>query len=77
MEGHIKRLATAVQRASMLAAPGVDILTTMPQRSYDFLSGSSLVAAHVTGSAARHFEVYGGIIDACNALHILVPIQTC
>ena len=54
-QGHV-RLTTAVAPASLLAAPGVDILTTTPQRSYDFLSGSSLAAAHVTGIAALLLE---------------------
>jgi subtilisin family serine protease len=54
-QGHV-RLAIAVPPASRLAAPGVDILTTTPQRSYDFLSGSSLAAAHVTGIAALLLE---------------------
>jgi subtilisin family serine protease len=35
-----------------LAAPGVDILTTVPGGGYDFLSGSSFAAAHVSGVAA-------------------------
>jgi subtilisin family serine protease len=35
-----------------VAAPGVDILTTTPGGRYDFLSGSSLAAAEVTGVAA-------------------------
>ena len=35
-----------------LAAPGVDILTTVPGGGYDFLSGSSFAAAHVSGIAA-------------------------
>ena len=36
----------------LLAAPGIEILTTAPRESYDFLSGSSLAAAHVTGVVA-------------------------
>ncbi len=40
----------------MLAAPGVEILTTTPQQTYDFLSGSSLAAAHVSGIAALMLE---------------------
>ena len=36
----------------LLAAPGIEILTTAPRESYDFLSGSSLAAAHVTGVIA-------------------------
>ncbi len=39
-----------------LAAPGVDILTTVPKDAYDFLSGSSLAAAHVTGVVALLLE---------------------
>ncbi|HEY7216440.1 MAG TPA: S8 family serine peptidase [Thermoanaerobaculia bacterium] len=35
-----------------LAAPAVDVLTTVPKGSYDFFSGSSLAAAEVSGIAA-------------------------
>lgn len=38
--------------AGVLSAPGVDILTTQPGGHYDFASGSSLAAAHVTGISA-------------------------
>jgi subtilisin family serine protease len=41
----------------LLAAPGIDILTTMPRQAYDFMSGSSLAAAHVSGIAALLLEV--------------------
>jgi subtilisin family serine protease len=40
----------------LLAAPGIEILTTAPRESYDFLSGSSLAAAHVTGVIALLLE---------------------
>ena len=40
-----------------LAAPGIDVLTTVPRDSYDFLSGSSLAAAHASGIAALLLEV--------------------
>ncbi|RDI97990.1 serine protease [Dyella solisilvae] len=36
----------------MLSAPGKDILTTQPGGGYDFTSGSSMAAAHVSGIAA-------------------------
>jgi subtilisin family serine protease len=41
---------------SGLAAPAVDILTTIPKGSYDFFSGSSLAAAQVSGLAALLLE---------------------
>jgi subtilisin family serine protease len=41
---------------SLLAAPGVDILTTAPRGSYDFFSGSSLAAAQASGIAALLLE---------------------
>jgi hypothetical protein len=36
----------------VLSAPGNDILTTQPGAGYDFTSGSSMAAAHVSGIAA-------------------------
>ena len=39
-------------RATLLAAPGVEILTTAPPHAYAFLSGTSLAAAHVSGVVA-------------------------
>jgi subtilisin family serine protease len=39
-----------------LAAPSVDILTTVPQGRYDLLSGSSFAAAQVSGVAALLLE---------------------
>ncbi|HTV86698.1 MAG TPA: S8 family serine peptidase [Dyella sp.] len=36
----------------VLSAPGTDILTTQPGGGYDFTSGSSMAAAHVSGIAA-------------------------
>jgi hypothetical protein len=38
--------------AGVVDAPGTDILTTQPNGRYDFASGSSLAAAHVSGIAA-------------------------
>jgi subtilisin family serine protease len=42
--------------ARYLAAPAVDILTTVPHASYDFFSGSSLAAAQASGVAALLLE---------------------
>jgi subtilisin family serine protease len=36
----------------VVSAPGNDILTTQPGGGYDFTSGSSMAAAHVSGIAA-------------------------
>ena len=42
--------------AHLVAAPGKEILTTVPTESYDFLSGSSLAAAHISGVVALLLE---------------------
>lgn len=44
-----------------LAAPGVDVLTTIPGGAFDFVSGSSLAAAHVSGIAALLLEKSPGL----------------
>jgi subtilisin family serine protease len=41
---------------ALLAAPGVDILTTMPHNTYDLFSGSSAAAAEISGIAALLLE---------------------
>jgi subtilisin family serine protease len=43
--------------AGVVDAPGDDILTTQPDGRYDFASGSSLAAAHVSGIAALLLSV--------------------
>ncbi len=42
--------------SSWLKAPGLDVLTLVPPDGYDFLSGSSLAAAHVSGIVALLLE---------------------
>ncbi len=42
--------------SASLAAPGVDILTTMPHGTYDLFSGSSAAAAEISGIAALLLE---------------------
>ncbi len=39
-----------------LPAPGLDVITTVPDGGYDFFSGSSVAAAHVSGIAALLLE---------------------
>jgi subtilisin family serine protease len=55
MHGRV-RSPSGGQRGQFVAAPGVEILTTTPHGTYDFVSGSSLAAAHVTGLAALLLE---------------------
>jgi subtilisin family serine protease len=44
-----------------LAAPGLEILSTVPRTAYDYLSGSSLAAAHVSGAIALLLEHKPGL----------------
>jgi subtilisin family serine protease len=46
----------SAEKPAFLAAPAVDILTTVPHGSYDFFSGSSLAAAQASGVAALLLE---------------------
>jgi hypothetical protein len=45
----------------ILSAPGNDILTTQPSGGYDFTSGSSMAAAHVSGIAALLLSLAPGL----------------
>jgi Subtilase family len=50
-EGAVHR-APETLPARTLTAPGEEVLTTVPRAAYDFLSGSSFAAAHVSGVVA-------------------------
>jgi hypothetical protein len=45
----------------VLSAPGDDILTTQPGGGYDFTSGSSMAAAHVSGITALLLSIAPGL----------------
>jgi subtilisin family serine protease len=49
-------IPAGLTRSGLLAAPGIEVLTTAPRGAYDFRSGSSLAAAHVSGIAALLLE---------------------
>ena len=44
------------KQPTLLAAPGIEVLTTVPNGAYDFLSGSSFATAHVSGIVALLLE---------------------
>lgn len=48
--------AIADKHQTLLAAPGVEVLTTVPNSRHGFLSGSSFAAAHVSGIVALLLE---------------------
>jgi subtilisin family serine protease len=47
---------SSTKHNALLAAPGINVITTVPQRAYDFLSGSSFATAHVSGIVALLLE---------------------
>ncbi len=47
--------------SSALEAPGIDVLSTAPNGGFDFFSGSSVAAAHVSGIAALLLERQPGL----------------
>jgi subtilisin family serine protease len=53
-QGNVR--AHASKHPALLAAPGIEVLTTVPNGAYDFLSGSSFATAHVSGIVALLLE---------------------
>ncbi|HHW4680423.1 MAG TPA: S8 family serine peptidase [Xylella taiwanensis] len=48
----VRTTTTTPAPPGVISAPGNDILTTQPKGGYDFVSGSSMAAAHVSGIVA-------------------------
>lgn len=46
------------QMSQAITAPGRDILTTLPQQTYDFMSGSSFATPHVAGMIALMLQIH-------------------
>ena len=57
----VRTSGTSAAPRGVLSAPGRDILTTQPDGGYDFSSGSSMAAAHVSGIAALLVSLAPGL----------------
>lgn len=57
----VRTSGTSNAPSGVLSAPGRDILTTQPDGGYDFSSGSSMAAAHVSGIAALLVSLAPGL----------------
>jgi hypothetical protein len=57
----VRTSAASVASPGVLSAPGNDILTTQPDGAYDFTSGSSMAAAHVSGIVALLLSLAPGL----------------
>ncbi|MEL6479079.1 MAG: S8 family serine peptidase [Pseudomonadota bacterium] len=44
-----------------LVAPGVDVISTVPNAGYDFFSGNSVATAHISGMVALLLQAYPGM----------------
>jgi subtilisin family serine protease len=56
-DGQVVQPVWLPQFPGVVVAPGIEILTTVPNDGYDLVSGSSLAAAHVSGIIALLLEV--------------------
>jgi subtilisin family serine protease len=54
----------ASDKARMIGAPGVDIVSTVINNGYALMSGTSMAAPHVTGAAARYIASHPGASPA-------------
>jgi hypothetical protein len=80
---------SGLARRGVLRAPGRDVVTLVPGGHYDFVSGSSLATAHVTGAVALllareprldHTTIYNLLLRssmAQNAESSAAPINVC
>jgi subtilisin family serine protease len=56
-----KEANTNASSAKAISAPGETVLTTLPHGTYDFISGSSMAAAEVSGIVALLLEIEHGL----------------
>jgi subtilisin family serine protease len=56
-DGNLPKPAWLSKFPDTVAAPGQEILTTVPKEGYDFVSGSSLATGHVSGMIALLLEL--------------------
>lgn len=71
----VRSSAVSPAPSGVLSAPGKDILTTQPGGGYDFTSGSSMAAAHVSGILALLLSV-SPELDAASARRLLETTGT-
>ncbi|MBE1161918.1 S8 family serine peptidase [Dyella acidiphila] len=67
----VRTSETSTAPPNVVSAPGKDILTTQPGGGYDFTSGSSMAAAHVSGIAALLLAV-APKLDAASMREVLL-----
>jgi Subtilase family len=68
---HEQRSTKPATRPTWIVAPGSEVLTTFPQGTYNFISGSSFAAAHVSGVIALLLELQPNL----SAAHVIEILQ--
>jgi hypothetical protein len=68
---HKQRSTKPATRPTWIVAPGSEVLTTFPQGTYNFISGSSFAAAHVSGVIALLLELQPNL----SAAHVIEILQ--